>query len=429
MSQLFNPNQYQGRKLIYTKVPGTTGICSIWEWNEKKSKYIRRAQGLQFLAYKRIRGKQRSKCFNSFNTAKIWRDTDPLLIDEAAPKERLFCDVKKDYFEWCKSKVEITSYETYVSCAKHLTFFDQFTMSEMVPQAIDQWLRSLKQPEYLLLQHKTRVSYRAELALLGYILRYYGDYEDDTYQFPIKARHRTDCIVNLQKFKQSQDRNKQHFIPRHDFERFLLELNCRATVSPSKMVFCSLAEFQLGTGCRIGEACALEYSDVLDWETGKVRISKSVQWSRKKGRETRISPLTKTGESRTIFMSFRALTALRKWQTLQGGVKSGLIFSRDRINPLSYRSVQHHYDHTFTNLGLSWRSTHILRHSYSTDFLEKTGHKVALQGQLGHRRSEQTDHYAKITNTAQWDGVKSYNDLIKDSKVVEIGSQKTGAAV
>ena len=39
-----------------------------------------------------------------------------------------------------------------------------------------------------------------------------------------------------------------------------------------------------------------------------------------------------------------------------------------------------------------------MRHSFSTDYLEKTKNPKALQGQLGHRTAEQTNYYAKITD-------------------------------
>ncbi|MGE4233556.1 MAG: tyrosine-type recombinase/integrase [Bacteriovoracia bacterium] len=431
MSQSFDPSQFNGRNLVYISVPNSPGICSIWDWNEKKSKYIRRTEGLQFFAYKRVRGMQRSKCFDTFAAAKRWRELDPLTVDENVPNARLFAEVKKDYFEWCKSRVEVTTYETYLSNAKHVAFFDRFAMSELTPKVVDKWLMFVKAPEYVRLQHRTRVSYKPELAILGYICRYYSEYEDDSFQIPIKARHHTDCIIDLAKYKQAQDRNRSHFIPRHEFERFLTEIARKGTEKSDYSIYSALAEFQLGTGCRVGEACAVDFSDILDWEKGMVKISKSVQWSRKKGRPTRISPITKTGESRTVFLSFRALAALKKWRIAIGRTE-GLIFSKDGIEPIPYRCVQRQYDNVFKTLGLSWRSTHILRHSYSTDFLEKTRDKVALQGQLGHRSSKQTDHYAKITNSAQLDGVRTYNDRTKDSdesNVVEIGYKKAGGAV
>ena len=119
-------------------------------------------------------------------------------------------------------------------------------------------------------------------------------------------------------------------------------------------------------------------------------------------------------------LSFRESTRLlRKWAAGCGRSK-GLVFSPDGLNPVPYRLVQYHYQAAFRKLGMSWKSTHILRHSYSTDFLERTGNKAALQGQLGHRTSRQTDHYAKITATTQQAGVRAYNESLHGSNVVEL---------
>ena len=84
---------------------------------------------------------------------------------------------------------------------------------------------------------------------------------------------------------------------------------------------------------------------------------------------------------------------------VQCGRSKGLVFSEDGLNPAPYRVIQHYYDKAFLSAGLKWRSTHILRHTFATDFLEKTGNKLALQGLLGHSSSRQTDHYAKITDS------------------------------
>jgi hypothetical protein len=94
------------------------------------------------------------------------------------------------------------------------------------------------------------------------------------------------------------------------------------------------------------------------------------------------------------------------------------------LNPAKYRGIQRHYDKAFIRAGLKWRSTHILRHTFATDFLEKTGNKLALQGQLGHSSSRQTDHYAKITDSIIKAGVKAYNQQIRNSNVVDLFSAK-----
>ena len=165
-------------------------------------------------------------------------------------------------------------------------------------------------------------------------------------------------------------------------------------------------------------ACAVEFADV-DFQTGAVNISKTVLWSRKKGRATYVSPLTKTNTSRIIYLTERALASLRRWK-LQCGRSTGLIFSFDGFTPL----VQYYYDSIFRKLHLKWRSTHILRHSFATDFLEKTGRKDALQGQLGHSSSKQTDQYAKITQNNIRFGVEAYDRSLRDANVVDLFSGK-----
>ncbi|MGK5083979.1 site-specific integrase [Bdellovibrionota bacterium FG-1] len=419
MNDPFNPKIYRGKALVYITVRGNPGIATIWDWNQEKRKYLQRSEGLRYYGYKKVGGKQESKCFERFDDAKAWRNSSFVFNDNQSHTGMNFADARRKYFERAKGRLEVTTYETYESCTKHLGFFDRVQVAEITPKVIDAWLDAIKKPDYLALQHKSRMTYHAELSLLRQILVHYSEYEDDSYQLPLKKRHLEDAIVDHGRYRQSLDRNRHHFIPRKDFEAFLDEMARRAQGDPSRRVFYIVAEFQLGGGPRIGEACAIRFEDILDWDTGAVSISRSVQWSRKKGRATQISPLTKTGESRVVFLSSRALGVLRKWAAGCGRSK-GLVFSPDGLNPIPYRSVQYHYQAAFRKLGMSWKSTHILRHSYSTDFLERTGNKAALQGQLGHRTSRQTDHYAKITATTQQAGVRAYNESLHGSNVVEL---------
>ena len=47
-------------------------------------------------------------------------------------------------------------------------------------------------------------------------------------------------------------------------------------------------------------------------------------------------------------------------------------------------------------LGLPWRSTHILRHSYATGALMATRDLSSVQASLGHASSRMTERYAKV---------------------------------
>jgi integrase len=96
-------------------------------------------------------------------------------------------------------------------------------------------------------------------------------------------------------------------------------------------MYSRIGEFQIGSGTRVCEVGAVSWSDI-DLKSGTVLISKNVQWSRKKGRPTRISPLTKTAKSRHIYLTERALSMLRKW-AVQCGRSKGLVFSEGWVEP------------------------------------------------------------------------------------------------
>jgi integrase len=418
MSDSFSPQMYQGKNVVYVKINGHQGICSIWDWNDQKKKYVKRDTGKRFYAYKRVFGQQLARNFETFDQAKLWRSVGDLTLDDSTNSAMDFREVRKKFFDHVKSKIQVSTFETYESNAKHLLFFDSIPAREITSRTIDAWLVAVKKPAYLELQHQSRISYRHEVSVLRRILTYYSDYEDETYQVPIKERHLEDAIVEVTKYRLAKDRNRTNFIPREDFEKFLQSLENLANEKPKAAICSVMGEFQVGTGARVGEVAAVSWSDV-DLKLGTVLISKTVQWSRKKGRPTLISPITKTGCSRQVYLTERAHLILKKW-AMKCGRSKGLVFSEDGFIPVPYRMVQHYYDKAFVKAGLKWRSTHILRHTFATDFLEKTGNKLALQGQLGHASSRQTDHYAKITETVVAAGIKAYDKELRGVTVVDM---------
>lgn len=407
MSQIqFNPQLYRGKSQVYLKVPGYQGICHIWEWNPEKQKYEKRNIGLRFCAYKKISGIQKTKFFDSFDDAKRWRES-PFLFESIQPENQpLFKEVMQRFFAQKKNKWRVTTFETYESNSKHLAFFHDLPMNQVTPKAVDAWLQIIKRPEYLANQHHTRSTYKHELSLLRQICLYYSEYLDDCFQLPCKKRHLEDSILDPVKYEQMKSDNKFRFIPRADSEKFLAEMNRRGDENLHLKVLSVLALFQLRTGCRIGEVCAIRWEDI-DLETGEMLVSKTVQWSRKKGRETCISPLTKTGEPRLIYAPEQVLGALKEW-SLHCGRSKGLVFSHNGLTPIQYRSVQHHFNAAFKAMEMPWNSTHILRHSFATDFLERTQNQHALKEQLGHKSLKQTEHYSKVTKALTEAGIRAY---------------------
>ena len=420
----FNPSTYAGKDTVYVPIQGIQGICSIWDWNKNRSKYVKRECGNRFYAYKAIAGNQVSKSFRSFDESKRWRENPDASIDDVTFQDMTFLEVHRLYFEKERNRLRVSTFETYESHAKHLWFFHGMNVSNITARTIDDWLTQIKRKDYLNLQHSNRLTYRHELSVLRRILVYYSEYVNDAFVVPVKERHWRDCIVDHMKHQIARDKNKERFIPRGEFERFLVELHETAALKADVKTFAVLAEFMLGTGTRVGEACAVSWNDI-DLDSGSVRIGKTVQWSRKKGRPTVISPLTKTSESRTVFMTRRAIGALSQWKR-EKERSSGLVFSVDGFAPVAYRSVQHYFNAALEKLGVQWRSTHILRHSFATDFLEKTGNKTALQGQLGHKSAKQTEHYAKITDMLKLEGIRAYDNRLNEGlNVVELRPRET----
>jgi integrase len=301
-SHRFDPTLYRGKKTIYMKVPTQSNISAIWDWSDKSKKYVKRSIGEKYYAYVRNNGKQLSRCFKSLDEAKEFVRYKGILPE--ITEQLTFLEVKEKFFSWYKGKVGTSTFETMQGKSKLLNWFDHYPMESLTPRLVDKWLVHLKSPSFLKTQQSTRMSFQKELAALRQICLHYKEYfcEESDYLIPIKKRHKSDCIVDPQAYKRRQSLHKTKYMPRENIQAFLKEMFRRANVRGSRKVYYLIALFQLRTGCRVGEVCALSWSD-LDLNEASAHIFQTVAWSRSKDRETYISPLTKTGESRRVFFT------------------------------------------------------------------------------------------------------------------------------
>lgn len=410
----FDPKVYQNKRIVYSKVPRCTGISYIWEWDGSNGYYRKREFGNRYYAYKRvhvgIRIRQVSRCFESLDEARAWK-SDSSQIGSKSPSGLTFKTTIDRYFAHITSRVRETTLESYRKLLPHLNFFKDFYVEQIDSRLIDQWLTVIKSPAYVEVQHKTRVSYEHEVGLLSRILRFYGEYENESYTVPLKKRHNEDCVVNLVRLQERKTKNQQRYIRRVDIESFTSALRDRSEQVPTRRAFFVLANLQLMTGMRIGEACALEWRDV-DFEAKKIIVQKTVHWKRSRGSTPRIFNMPKGGNFRTVPIVEPLLSLLLEWQ-LQCGRREGLVFSRDGFTILTYREIQHQYDTAFEKVGLPFRSTHILRHTFATDFLTQTKDQYALQTMLGHSDPKQVQTYAKVTQGHVNGSMKLYEQSLE----------------
>ncbi len=410
----FNSEIYRNRNQITLKT-GFTGIRAIYRWCEFQKKYVLPKTGLRYVALVKQGGIQKEKSFERKEEALKWRTSGEGV--KISARKMTFEEVMAKYFAHIQTSVTAATWKTYKNSTLHLEFFFKIPVSGISSQVIDQWLAKIKMPSYLESQHQTRFTYAKELKVLKQILKYYSEYENDDYHLPVKQRHNKDAVIDFQRMKASKMRNQSRYLDSLEQTRFLEEL--KIITGEEKKIFFYLAFFQLTTGTRIGEAGALKWNDI-DMVSEKVSISKSIHWGRGVGSKTYVQPFTKTGVARKIPMTADLKNLL---MVLNQEAKLELVFTFDGMTPLEYRSIQYFYNKAFERAGINQRSTHILRHTFSTDYLSDTKDHVALSRILGHSSTRQTEHYAKITGALTDNSFKTFKEAseVRLGKVLKLG--------
>lgn len=183
---------------------------------------------------------------------------------------------------------------------------------------------------------------------------------------------------------------------------------------------------QLRTGMRVGEVFSLDWADI-NWEEGTLLVCKTVQWMRTNKRLSTISDVPKNGRNRTIILLPEVLEQLKELQKFQSRTV-GLIFSEDGGSAPAYSSIKHCYDQAMKKANVNHTSTHIMRHSFATHFMETTKDPIALKGILGHSNLRMTDKYAKVTNKTVFEGMKKFEELSPRRSLRKPEKQKYGNA-
>lgn len=95
---------------------------------------------------------------------------------------------------------------------------------------------------------------------------------------------------------------------------------------------------------------------------------------------------------------------------------TGFIFSEDGNKLATYRCIQHHYEYAFKAAQVDFRSTHILRHSFATHFLEATLNHNALKAMLGHTTVKMTEKYGKPTDRMMLNGMEDFETKLRQAQ-------------
>lgn len=136
----------------------------------------------------------------------------------------------------------------------------------------------------------------------------------------------------------------------------------------------------LFTGLRLGELCALKWTDI-DFENKILTVSRTVQRLYAEGHRTKtilMEMAPKSGHSRReIPLSAAALELLIRFRS-----DKEYVFGGDK--PMEPRTMQYHFKKILKEAGVTDMNFHILRHTFSTNCVEDGMDVKSLSELLGH---------------------------------------------
>ena len=361
----------------------------------------------------------KSKSFDTKTEAYVWHDKEKARLKEGKTfldeelREIFFEDCVKRYLKEHVSNLKFSSQRNLCSfCQRFLmkSPLAKIKMSDLNHTHVDHWI------QWLFRNFKdtcNRHSFRLELRRFGSVLHWWRNYVDPGFQFPVVQGHRNRCHFKL---RESEMKRPDYFVKPHEVRLWLDELQ-----KIQNPVYYRLAQFMILTGARVSEACGLLWSEV-DFENKFARVVRSADWSHS---TPQISETTKTKTSvRVLTLPEKLVELLREMKEESQG--SSLVFRSAKDGVVPYSTVRWAFDKSFKACGLSWRGTHICRHTYATMALMATNSISAVQASLGHKDQQMTQRYAKVValinsdmaeKTAKMYEVKTLNRLSEVSLV------------
>ena len=179
--------------------------------------------------------------------------------------------------------------------------------------------------------------------------------------------------------KYQKNSKKLQILSKKDYQTLNLYLN-------SNFSFKNLGiKLALNTGMRIGEICALRWSDI-DERLGVIRVSKTLQrvYFLEEGRSWTEVVL---GKPKTCG-SFREIPLnkdlINIFKTIKKIVRAECFILTNDIKPMEPRTFRSYFSRLVASLGVNSVNFHALRHSFATRCIECGGDYKTVSAILGH---------------------------------------------
>lgn len=286
------------------------------------------------------------------------------------------------YLEFKKTRIKDSSYYDLRKklSARLLPFFSEYEMKDITPSMVLEYQKTLS--DY---------SYRYQKAMYGHLSGLYR-FAERYYDIP-NIMNKVDRPRNLEGKKEMLIYTPEEFykmldhVSRHEYAVYF--------------------KFLYIAGCRRGEALALRWDDI-DFNTGNVKINKSITHRGNKPGETYHETTTKNmGSNRQISLPnffLNELLEYKKWQK-ENFVDIKYVFCGK--DPLPPTSIERHLTTAAKKAGVKRIRVHDLRHSAASFLIHKGISIVAVSRRLGHTSTEQT--------------LNTYSHLLPDDQKMILG--------
>lgn len=180
-----------------------------------------------------------------------------------------------------------------------------------------------------------------------------------------------------------------------------------------------LMYFLSRTGLRISEALAIRWSDIKD---NKLTIERQV----KKTKDGKILDTLKNSSSyRTITLDDELVKSLKKFKLHQNELllknehipknKDDIVFQNFLGDYLDVRAVRTSFERFCKKAGLSYKGTHVFRHTHAVLLLEAGANIKYVSKRLGHKTIKTTaDTYLDITERIEHDELAKFAAYTKN---------------
>lgn len=371
----------------YSKVKGAEGIYKY----QKSGNY---------LAMKKINGKQHQETFTTIFEAKQWRKTfDGIsyITSTGSSKDDSNYSTLQEVWEVMQKHhfptLATSTKAIWVRRYQLLKDLEHLPMDKITPSKITYWVNKhvehFKTDEYQGSGRGKagRCNLSNELNMLVTIFNWYKaseQFENEALLLtcPVKTKHRKLGFIKPVPEKKKQIDVQSAFL----FFDYLPPL------------YRELAMMQFYCAGRIGEICGMQWSNI-DIKNRRMLIKHSCVFHPVNKTFLELKPFPKNKESRPVFITDEIMEVLKRREPFR--IKGNDFVFHVEGKPINYCTVQMNYRDAQRKSGVPYSGTHILRHGMAKLARQIGGGLDAVLAMTGHKDLKLADHYSKCDEDDQ----------------------------